>query len=194
LSKFGLFVVLAVAVGLTGYLLLQIRNYNQVGYDRTGSVQLAEDENPNSMAKLFAKKASPTSAPKTAPTSAPNAVPTFEPRPLPKGEQEYSIRLGDEAKGPKFMTAKVSEYTLSKTSKQTVAVFIDKSNPATAVTGSLATDSKETPLNFTLVGEENNTQKWQADWVLNDSVNVTYGFRFSAVGAGGQTKAAIGER
>lgn len=194
LSKFGLFAVLVVVAGAAGFSFVQMNKYKQDSANLSGAARLAQNGNTNGLSNLFGKKVVPTVATVTpVPTITPR--PTMVPKPLPKGQQEYSIRQGDGFKGPKFVSAKVSSYALTKDTKQTVTVFIDKTKSATQFTGSLVSDTKQTPLNFVSMGEENNLQKWQAEWSLSDDTfNKNYSFAFIAIGAGGQSKASIGER
>jgi hypothetical protein len=188
LSGFSLFLILVLVSGVVAYLVIQTNKAKNGSSNVVGSAELAQS---NPLARFFGRKSAEVVV---TPTPNIHVLPTMVPRPLPKGPQEYSIQLGDGFVGPKFVKASVSDYTTVKNKKETVVIYIDKSAAASKVTGALVTDTKQTALNFSLVGEEGNLQKWQAEWTLDDTFNINYSFTFSATGAGGQSKTAIGER
>lgn len=188
----GLFLVLIMVIGLVAYLMIRINKQKSGDTFLAGSVELAPSTKPNILAKFFGKKPAVTVV--TSPSPAILVVPTLVPRPLPKGLQEYGISLAKDFVGPKFVKATVSDYSTAKNVKQTVVIYIDKTTPADQVTGLLTTDTKQTPLSFSLAGDDGKHQKWQANWFLDDSVNLNFSFTFNAIGASGQSKTAVGER
>lgn len=190
--KFGLLGMLVVAAAVAAYVLFQLNQYKQGGAKNSNSIQLSESEKQKSLTNFFGKKIAPTVTIKPLPTVV--VIPTIAPLPLPKGPQQFSISMGPGYTGPKFVEGTISEYTMVKNVKQTVDIYIDKINPATQVTGFLNTDNKSTPLTFTLVNNDGALQKWQAVWMLDDSINKRYGFGFEAIGAGGKGRSAVGER
>lgn len=183
-----LILVLGLVVAGVVYLMMQMGSLRS-GRAADGSVELAPPI--GGLAGLLGRK---SVQPSVAPAAPAVVLPTMVPRPLPKGQQDFTMSLSDQFKGPKPTEIIVSEFTEVLNAPETVTVMINKTTPATAIKGVVASDTKELPFTLTLQSENGANQVWVGSWTLTDTVTKNYVLKFMATGASGTSEFAVAAR